>query len=133
MKIKFNKVDKKETNNVVTILKGSLVAIIITIIGLLILSIILAYTEVKETIEFPVIIILMAVSIIIGSIISSKKLIKKGIINGGLVGLIYILEIYLLSSIFVTTFSVNSATIITMVIAIVAGVLGGIIGVNLNK
>lgn len=123
-----NKIGK---SNIITILKGSLFAIIISIIGLLILSIILTYTNVKESIEVPVIIAIMAVSIIVGSIISSRKVKNKGILNGGLVGLIYIIFIYLLSSIFVTRFSINLNSIISILISIIAGVLGGIIGVNI--
>lgn len=128
---KKNDNEAKEEKNIVTIIKGSLVAIAITIIGLLIFSLILTYTNVKESAQMPTVITIMAISIIVGSIISTRKVSKKGLLNGGLVGLIYILVIYLLSSIFVTNFSMNTHTLITIIVAIIAGTLGGVIGVNL--
>ena len=55
-----------------------------------------------------------------------------GLINGALVGLIYILTIYLISSITGSGFNLQIQTIIMMVASIVAGMIGGIIGVNLK-
>ena len=132
MNIKNNKSEDREEKNIVTIIKGSVVAIVITVIGLLILSLILTYTNVKESVEMPFVIVIMAISIIIGSIISTRQVNKKGMVNGGLVGLIYILIIYILSSIFVTSFSINVHSLITMIVAIITGILGGIIGVNIT-
>ena len=109
----------KENSNIVTLLKGSIIAIIIT-------------TSVSEEVSTPVIMAIMGISILIGSIISSRKVSKNGMINGGLVGIIYILSIFLLSSICGSGFGMNMYTILTMVIAVVAGIIGGIIGINIK-
>lgn len=116
--------------NIITIIKGSLIAIMITCILLFFLSIALAYTNLKEEVSTPIIIGTIAISIIIGSIISSKKVKRKGIINGGAVGAIYIITIYLISSIILGDFSFNMYSLITIAISIFMGILGGIIGVN---
>ena len=89
----------KEDSNFVRIIKGSILSIILTIICLLIFSLILAYTNIPEKTMIPVITAVTAISILAGSIISVSKIEKKGIINGTLVGLIYILTIYIISSI----------------------------------
>jgi putative membrane protein, TIGR04086 family len=117
-------------NNIIKILKGSAISIIITLIGLLIYSIILSYTSVAETTMPVTIIIISAISILIGSTLSTSNIKKNGIINGMLVGLIYITVIYLLSSIVTGNFLLNITSIIMIITSVLTGALGGIIGVN---
>lgn len=125
--------DKNEVmQNFIRIIKGSVTAIIITLILLFIFAAILTYTSIQEGVISPVIIIITAISILIGSSISTMKIKKMGLINGALVGLIYILTIYLISSITGSGFNLQIQTIIMMVASIVAGMIGGIIGVNLK-
>ena len=119
--------------NIVKVIMGSLISLLITIIALLVVSIILTYTDVSENIITVSVIVISALSILIGSIISAVNIKKNGIINGALVGFIYMITIYLLSSIFVAGFNVNMQSIIMIVVSIFAGMLGGIIGVNLHK
>lgn len=117
--------------NLINIIKGSTISIIVTLVLLFVFSLILTYTKLQESIIVPVVIIITAISILIGSSISSLKIRKKGIINGALVGLIYILTIYLLSSITGSGFSLNITSIIMMISSVIAGIIGGIIGVNI--
>ena len=117
-------------NNIIKILKGSTISIIITLIGLLIYSIILSYTSVAETTIPVTIIIITTVSILIGSNLSTIKIKKNGIVNGALIGLIYIIFIYLLSSIVEKDFSMNLYSIVMVIGSILAGAIGGIIGIN---
>ena len=60
------------------------------------------------------------------------KIKKNGLLNGAFVGIIYIATIYIISSLTGSGFSCNINTIIMIVSSIIAGMLGGIIGVNLN-
>ena len=55
---------------------------------------------------------------------------RNGMINGAIIGLIYIAVIYILSSIIEGTFSLNTYSIVMIIGSILAGALGGIIGVN---
>ena len=112
------------------ILIGALVAIGITIIGLIIFSILLTYTSIGENTILPVCIITSAISILIGSTLSTSSLKKNGIINGALIGIIYIFAIYLLSSIIEGDFSLSIKSIIMIIACIIAGAIGGVIGVN---
>lgn len=123
----------KEDGNFTRIIKGSLLSIILTTICLIIFSIILAYTNIPESTMVPVITIITAISILVGSIISVSKIEKKGILNGALVGLIYILAIYIVSSIVKGNFGININSVILIISAVVAGMLGGIIGVNIKN
>jgi len=127
-------INKSEmSKNLINILKGSVIAIVITLIGLLIFSVILTYTDIKENTMKPVIIVITAISILIGSGISTRKIKKRGLINGGIVGLIYVLTLYIISSITGSGFNLGMYAIMMMIAGIIAGVLGGIIGVNIGK
>lgn len=117
-------------NNIKKIIKGSAFSIIITLIGLLVYSIILSYTSVSESTIPTIVIIITAISILIGSTISTSNIKKNGIINGMFLGLIYIAIIYLLSSIVTGNFLLNITSIIMIITSVLTGALGGIIGVN---
>ena len=126
----MEKTDKLNNKNYINILKGLGIALIITFIFLLILAIVLTYTTASEDIINPTIITITAISILIGSSISNMKIKKNGLINGGIVGGLYIILIYLFSSILNESFTLTIQSIVMIVIGIAFGVLGGIIGVN---
>lgn len=120
------------SKNIIRILKGSITAIILTLILLLIFAMLLTFTSIPESTINPVIITITAISILIGSSISTLRIKKNGLLNGSFVGLIYIATIYLISSITGTGFSINLYSIIMIVLSILAGMIGGIIGVNIK-
>lgn len=124
-------VNIKTDRNIVRVVKGSIFAILITAIFLLIYAILLTSTNISENTMTAVVITVSGVSILIGSSISSFKIKKQGIINGALVGLIYITALYLFSSIIFVGFELNLSSIIMLVVSIITGMIGGIIGVNL--
>ena len=126
----MEKTQVKENNTITTIAKGIGISLLITVIALTIFSIILTYTNIEESVINPVIMIITAISILIGSSIENTKIKKNGLINGGMIGGCYILIIYLISSFLNWKFSLNVNSIIMIVAAIIFGILGGIIGVN---
>lgn len=84
-----NNVKKIESINqysFMKIVKGSIIAILLSLILLLILALLLAYTNMPESVITPSIIVISAISILVGSFFSSIKIKKQGIINGGIVG-----------------------------------------------
>ena len=121
--------DNKFLKNMV---KGVLIAFVATIISFLVFALILTYTNISETTIFPVIVVITAISILIGSSIGNLKIKKNGLINGGLIGFIYMLSLYIISSCFIGDFSFNINSAILLVAAVLAGMLGGIIGVNIK-
>lgn len=123
---------KEKNNNMVKIIKGSIIAMIITMIALTVYAAILAYTSVSETTMVPVVLTITGISILIGSSMSSISIKKQGIMNGGFVGLIYIIFLYVLSSIISVGFELNMNAIIMLIVAILTGMIGGIIGVNMK-
>ena len=117
-------------NNLKGVIKGVVISYVFTIVMCLIYAIVLTYTNVQENTIPPVIIVITAISIFIGSTIGNYKIQKNGLLNGALVGLIYIVTIYLISSILNGYFTLNIASVIMIVLSILFGILGGIIAVN---
>lgn len=116
--------------NLIRIIKGTGFSVMVTIIILLIYSCLLTYTTINENTMPVVVVVVTALSILIGSFISSMNIKKNGIANGAFVGLIYILIIYFISSITSGNFGFTIASIIMMLASILSGAIGGIIGVN---
>lgn len=112
------------------IIKGVAISLIFTFIFLFIFSILLTYTNISENFTTPFIIVITAISIFIGSSVGNIKLQKSGLLNGGLIGGIYLLSIYLISGIINQNFSLNLQSIILIIAGMICGMLGGIIGVN---
>lgn len=119
--------------NSLCIFKGDAIAIIFSIIVLTIFAILLTYTNIPESTITPVVLTITGVSILIGSTISTRKIKKNGLLYGGAVGLIYIILLYITSSISISGFSLSSGSFIMLVVGAITGMIGGIIGVNLNK
>lgn len=126
----MEKTQISESNTFMKIVKGTIMSLLITFLLLIIFSIVLTYTQIPESAINPVIMVITAISILTGSSIENNKIKKNGLINGGIIGALYILIIYIISSILNWKFSLNVQSIIMIVIGIVFGILGGIIGVN---
>lgn len=115
------------------IIKGCAFAIVLSIILLTIFALILTYTNISESSIKPVVLIITGISILIGSTISSIKIKKNGLLNGGMVGFIYIITLYLASSICLAGFSISINSFIMLIVGVVTGIIGGIIGVNWGR
>ena len=119
--------------NGIAILKGEIIAFIINILGLIILSLLMTYSTISDT-KIPTLVIAVnTLAILIGSSIATIKLEKKGIINGLIIGSLYIAIYLLISLIFAGSVSFSIKTILIITLGIIAGGIGGIIGVNLNR
>ena len=123
----------KTNSGIKNIAIGSIISLILSVIFLSIYAIILVKSNVQESTMIPVILVIIACSIMIGSSFCSFRVKRNGIINGISIGAIYIATLYIISSILVTGFQINSKTLLAIVVAIVSGTCGGIVGVNIKK
>lgn len=119
-------------NGIIQIVKGIVTSVIITLVLLFVFSVLLTYTDIKESTIPTVTIIITAISILVGSSISTIKLNKNGLLNGGAIGFIYIFLLYIISSIVQAGFSLNIYSVIMIIASIIAGMVGGIMGVNVK-
>lgn len=116
----------------VSIIKGIVISFLITIPFFAAFSLALSYTDFPEKYVSTSVIITTVISIIVAGSTATSKISKKGWINGAAVGTIYMLVLYILSSISFKDFSITRQTITMIIIGILSGSIGGIIGVNLK-
>ncbi|MBE5805839.1 MAG: TIGR04086 family membrane protein [Clostridiales bacterium] len=129
----MNKILKENNNILKGITKGYVSSIIISLISIFIYSYILVNTNVQESTIKIVIIVISAISVLIGSSISSLGIKKNGIINGILVGAFYFVSLYILSSIAITGFGFSINSLIMVISGLILGAIGGVIGVNIRR
>lgn len=110
-------------NNIGQIVKGIVISYIITFLLLFIFSVLLTYTNINESMIAPVILMITVISILVGSSIISSKIKRNGLINGAIVGLVYIAILYLISSFIQTGFSLNLYAILMIIFSILAGMI----------
>ena len=122
--------EEVKENVYLKLLKGLGISMIVTLIGIFLFAVLLTYTNISEA-TIPIVIIAISfISILIGATISTRKITKNGMMNGGIIGGTYVILLYLLSSLLGAGFSFNIYTIIMMIAGIIAGLLGGILGIN---
>ncbi len=114
------------------VIKGCLFAMIFSVILLTIYALLLANTAIAENTMMPVVLTITGISILIGGTISSRKMKKNGLIYGGIVGLVYVLTLYLASSVSMVGFSLSTNSFIMLGVGVITGIIGGIIGVNMS-
>lgn len=119
--------------NVLSILKGTLISIILTLVLLFVFAIVLTFTTISESTIPAVIIVITAISLLVGSSVIGRKARRNGLINGAMIGIVYLFFIYIISSILSGNFSIELKSIIMIIVGILFGVLGGIVGVNAKK
>lgn len=110
--------------------KNLLLSILISLILIAILSVIMSNTNISDNILNPIVIGIVAFSLLIGAFNMSRIKKEKGIVFGSLLGAAYILILYLISSIVLMDFSLSINSIFFILLGILGGAVGGILGVN---
>lgn len=131
--VRIASTEVKSSSNLKNIFMGSIVSFLISLILLFNFAAILTYTRLTERTMPIIVIAITGISIIIGSQFTTSKMKKSGLFYGSIVGIIYILFLYLISSIITKNFSLSGYGIIMIISSILAGSIGGIIGINRRK
>lgn len=123
---------KKDIGNKAYFLKGIFLAFIITIALIIIFSLLIMFTNIKES-KIPLLNnIAMITSIAISSIYVAFKIKEKGWIQGGLVGIGYCIILLILNIIFIRPIQLDLLSGTRLVLATITGIIGGMIGINLS-
>ncbi len=112
---------------------GVIFSILITIGSIFIFSIVLAYTNTSEKIIESGLVVISSFSILVGGIFTIKRLNEKGLVYGIIFGFIYMMSLYIISSIITSDFSLCLKSIIMILLGILSGGIGGIIGINIKN
>jgi len=115
-----------------TLIKGIIIAYLITIPFFMLFALILSYTDFPEKYISTLVLVTTVISILLSSMSVSKNISVKGWLVGGMVGFLYILILYILNGIVYKNFSVSRGLITTTFICIATGLLGGITGINVK-
>lgn len=111
------------------LLSGLISAAIVLLVGLLVLSILLTWTNMKEQSLTAWVYIIHALASAFGGLSSGKRADKKGWYHGGLAGVIYSV-IILLAGFLGFDAGLDAATLAVLSLCFASGALGGMIGVN---
>ena len=87
-------------NDIIAILKSSIIAIIITLVCFAIFAIIIKVADLQETIIAPVVQVIRTLSIAFGGMLAAKSSKKVGWLKGGITGVVYVLFAFMISSMF---------------------------------
>jgi putative membrane protein (TIGR04086 family) len=117
-------------NDIIAILKSSIIAIIMTLVCFAIFAIIIKVADLQETIIAPVVQVIRTLSIAFGGMLAAKSSKKLGWLKGGITGVVYVLLAFMISSMFGGSIFMGSVIFSDILLGIIAGAVGGIIGVN---
>ncbi len=133
---KMRKVSSKQQpvsirQDIITVLKSSLVAIIITLICFVFFAVIIKVADLDENIIPPVVQVVLTLSIAFGGILAARSSKRMGWLKGAITGVVYILWALIISSLFGDSAFMGSLIFSNILLGVVAGAVGGIIGVNI--
>lgn len=115
------------------LMKGLLMSYIVTIPAFMLFALILANVNFPQRLINPCVVVITIASVLTAGIVSTKGIKDKGWLNGGIVGLVYMLMLYIASSIAYKSFKIDKYVVTMTVIGILAGAIGGIAGINTKK
>ena len=117
----------------VAVIKGSLWAVSISLILILLFAIIIRFTNIPDSFIMPINQVIKVFSILIGTILASKINPKNGLKMGFFIGVFYSIIAYLIFSILSSSFAFNMTNIIDVVFAGLIGGISGIFAVNISN
>lgn len=122
-----------ENITVMSVVKGIAVSYAVTVPTFVVFAMILANTDFPEKYLSPVVVITTIISLLLAGSTCTRGLRNKGWLNGSIVGFIYMLILYILSSIIFGNFTIDKYVITMSIIGILTGAIGGIVGINLKS
>lgn len=115
------------------ILKGSLIALSVSLVLILVFAFILKFTNISDGIIMPVNQVIKGISVFLGVFLGLKKSKELGLICGLLIGFIYTIMAFLVFSILNGGFSFDITLLTDIVFGAIIGAICGIICVNIKK
>lgn len=131
-KIKTNKI-KNNSSLFKNILIGTMIALCISLVLVLVFAFLLKFTNIPDTAITPVNQVIKGVSVFIGVFIGLKKSKELGLVSGLLIGFIYTILAFLVFSILSGCFMIDFTLLTDVIFGAVIGAICGIICVNIKK
>ncbi len=112
--------------------RGLIRGYLILILLFLIVAALITYTSISENFIPLATSIIMTIGIVYSSIYCAIHIRSKGWLHGGIIGIVYVLILMLLSIFVVEGYSFNSMALPKVILGTGAGVIGGMLGINLK-
>lgn len=125
--------EKKGSHFFKCLIKGSLIALSISLIAICIFAFILRFCDISEEVIKPVNQIIKIVSVLIGAYIGMKGCKEMGLITGFFIGLLYTILAFVVFSLLNGAFVFNNSLINDLIFGGIAGGISGILAVNFRK
>jgi len=125
--------EKKDSNFVLAIIKGSLIALCTSFIGILIFAFLLKFTNISDKFITPINEVIKGVSIFFGVFIGFKREKKLGLIGGFLIGLIFTILAFISFSLLGGGFNFDLTLLYDTIFGGILGGICGVICVNIKK
>lgn len=116
-----------------SLIKGSLIALSISIIGICIFAFVLRFIDISTDLIKPINQVIKIVSILIGTLLGLKKVKEMGLVSGFLIGVLYTFLAFVLFSLLNGCFVFDTTLLTDMLFGGIAGAIGGIVAVNFRK
>lgn len=116
---------------IINVIKGAVIAIIVTVFLSLIQAAASTYFLIGFKLTAFLSVLITSVSIFIGAAYSSRRGKRKGYLSGLIVAGIYMVFIFLYSKLNGNVISLDVNTIGRIILAILIGILSGMLGINL--
>ena len=114
-------------------LKFIILSYIVSFVLLLILALVLVYTDAPETVSHPAVNIITLSGAFMSAFLTGRSLSSKGWLFGFAAGIINIVILYALGTLFTSAEFFTASNMAFMLYGGMCGVVGGIIGVNTGK
>ena len=121
----------EENNYFRSVFKGTVGAIVFSLVGVIILSQVMTKCKISSNIRSMILVITVLVSLSIGSIVAARKNGCKGMLVGGGVGLSFYLVYFMCASILNSGVSFSLYDFGKLVVLVVIGAIAGILGINI--
>lgn len=116
-----------------SVFKGIAAAYIITIPAFMLFALILSNTDFPQKLLSPAVVVTTIISVLTAGSVSAKEVRSRGWLNGGVVGFIYMLVLYIFSSLVFKNFTIDKYVVTMSLIGILTGAIGGIAGINIKS
>ena len=133
MQKKREVMEKQASEGWVCMAKGMAVAYAITCIFFIAYGLILTYTNASEQSLPMIALICTAISSAIAGYDWARCRKKKGLLTGLMAGAVYALILFVVTALASDAFSMGMSKIMTLIVALAGGGIGGIMGVNGKK
>lgn len=133
-KVKTQKVREGHKNSLLLpILKGSLIALCVSLAGILIFAFLLKFTNISDSVIRPINQVIKGLSVLLGVFIGLKKEKDMGLVSGLLIGIVYTMVAFLVFSILDGNFAFDRTLLNDVIFGGIMGAICGIICVNIKK